>query len=183
LYYSLHKEYATSDIVDKEVTILNDRILANHDEPSSPQIAKFRAQNLLKYEIDAAKKSHEQLEQIANFTVNKNKTDSLNSYYYESNDRSSFITIDQMKEQGILNVGADITDYLPALAVNQNEATDTYNIISDTSYALNDTEFSLYARIDDYEYSKSDGHFDITIDYGMIETKYDALPNREDFII
>jgi hypothetical protein len=181
LYNSLHKEYAVAEIVNKETTILNDSILANHDEESRPEIAKIRAQNLLKYEIESAKKTHDQLEQVANFTLNKEA--SLNSYYYEGNNRDSFITIDQLKDEGKLTPGADITSYLPSLAINKSEIKDTFNLIQDTSYSLNDTEFTLYARIDDYDYSNTTGDFDITIDYGMIETKYNALPNREDFMI
>ena len=181
LYNSLHKEYAVYEIVDKEATILNDKILASHDEQSRPDIAQLRAQNLLKYEIDLAKKSHDQLKSAANFTLNKEN--SLNNYYYEGNNSESFITIDQLKDHGQLDFGADITPILSNLAVNKNEVKDAFNIIQNTSYALNDTKFSLYARINDYDYSKSEGNFDITIDYGMIETKYDALPNREDFIV
>ena len=77
----------------------------------------------------------------------------------------------------------DITTYLPNLALNKNANEDAFNLIQNTSYALNDTQFTLYARIDDFDYEKSEGDFDITIDYGMIETKYDSLPNREDFLI
>jgi hypothetical protein len=182
LYNSLHKEYAVYQILSEQVTTLNDAILANHDEQSNPAVAKLRAQNLLKYEIDAAKKSHEQIEQAATFKFNNNAAESLNSYYYEGNSES-FITIDQMKEQGILDFGTDITSYLPTLAVNKNEMKDAFNLIQNTSYTLNDTGFTLYARINDYDYSKANGNFDIAIDYGMIESKYDALPNREDFII
>ena len=96
--------YAVAEIVIKETTILNDSILANHDEESRPEIAKLRARNLLKYEIESAKKTHDQLEQVANFTLNKEA--SLNSYYYEGNNRDSFITIDQLKDEGKLTPGA-----------------------------------------------------------------------------
>ena len=181
LYCSLHEEYAVFQILNEKTTELNDQILANHDNASRPEIAKLRARNLLKYEVESAKKTHDQLERVANFTLNKEA--SLNSYYYDGNNRDSFITIDQLNDQGELFIGNDITSYLPNLAVNKNAIEDTFNIIQNTSYALNDTEFTLYARIDSFDYSKSDGNFDITIDYGMIETKYDTLPNREDFMI
>jgi hypothetical protein len=48
---------------------------------------------------------------------------------------------------------------------------------------INDTQFTLYARIDDYDYANSTSYYDITIDYGMIESKYDSLPNRHDFMV
>jgi hypothetical protein len=161
---------------------LNDAILANHDDASIPEIAKLRAQNLLKYEIDSAKKTPEQLKHNARFTFG-NKQESMNDYYYKSSNRESFITIDQLKENGDLFIGNDITSFLPRLAINKNEIKDTFNIIENTSYMINDTQFTLYARIDDYDYANSTSDYDITIDYGMIESKYDALPNRDDFMV
>jgi hypothetical protein len=160
---------------------LTDTILSHHDEINKPEIANLRAQNLLKYEIDAAKKTPEQLKRAANFTLNREE--SLNDYYYKSNNRESFITIDKLKENGDLFIGSDITLYLPRLAVNKDAIEDSFNIIQDTSFMINDTEFTLYARIDKFDYSKNTGDYDITIDYGIIESKYDALPNRDDFMV